>query len=169
MPTLVLLRHAKSDYPPGVPDAQRPLSARGERDADAAGRWLKAVFPMFDVVVLSPALRAQQTWQRIEARVTAGEVRVDHRIYDDWGSDLSEVIADLPDSAQQALVIGHNPGIEDLAERWSMSGAEAALARMRRKFPTSGICVLQLPGVWAGPGSLAAFAVPRGEIYVDRD
>lgn len=162
--TLLLLRHAKSDYPAGVPDRDRPLAPRGERDADAAGAWLAAAYPRIDEVVVSPALRAQHTWARVASRVQASTVRTDPRVYDDWGSALRDVMAGLSDDASIALLVGHNPGIEEFAAALGEGGDPTARARLRTKYPTSGIAVLLVPGSWADPGAveLAAFAVPRG-------
>ena len=164
MRTLLLMRHAKSDYPAGVPDHDRPLAPRGERDADAAATWMAAAFPRLDEVAVSPARRAQQTWARVAARVQAGTVREDSRIYEDWGSGLRDVLAAFSEEASLALVVGHNPGIEEFALSLGQGGDPSARARLMTKYPTSGITVLLVPGSWERPGAveLAAFAVPRG-------
>ena len=164
MRTLLLMRHAKSDYPAGVPDHDRPLAPRGERDADAAATWMAAAFPRLDEVAVSPARRAQQTWARVAARVQASAVREDSRIYEDWGSGLRDVVAAFSEEASLALVVGHNPGIEEFALSLGQGGDPSARARLMTKYPTSGITVLLVPGSWKRPGAveLAAFAVPRG-------
>lgn len=164
MRTLLLMRHAKSDYPPGVPDVDRPLAPRGERDADAAGAWIAAAYPHIDEVVVSPARRARQTWAFVGARVRAGTVREDSRIYEEWGTGLADVVATISESASIALVIGHNPGIEECALTLGEGGDAAARARLLTKFPTSGIAALLVPGSWRrlGAAQLAVFAVPRG-------
>ena len=164
MRTLLLMRHAKSDYPAGVPDHDRPLAPRGERDADAAASWLAAAYPGVDEVAVSPARRAQQTWARVAVRVQAGTVRVDARIYDDWGSNLRDVMAAFSEDALVAMVVGHNPGIEEFALTLSQGGDPTARGRLLAKYPTSGIAVLLVPGNWERPGAveLAMFAVPRG-------
>ena len=163
MRTLILLRHAKSDYPTGVHDADRPLASRGERDARAAGLWLRAAFPLVDEVVLSPARRAQQTWQHIADMVEAGTVRVDDRIYADWGSLLPDVVAGLDPRARTAMIVGHNPGMEEFALRLSGDGASAAHERLATKFPTAGIAIVSVTGEWDDQMSthLTMFAVPR--------
>jgi phosphohistidine phosphatase len=162
--TLILMRHAKSDYPDGVPDFDRPLAPRGERDADAAGIWLAAAFPIIDEVVVSPARRARDTWARCAPHLDARDVREDRRIYDDWGSCLPDVVAGIHAGAETALIVGHNPGIEEYAERLAAAGDSAARARMMRKFPTCGIAVIGMHADAAGGDSslLHAFAVPRG-------
>ncbi len=164
MKTLILMRHAKSDYPDDVPDIDRPLAVRGERDAAAAGVWLAAAFPVIDEVVVSPARRARDTWARCAPRLDAREVREDSRIYDHWGSCLPDVVAAIHPGAETALIIGHNPGIEEYAERLAGAEDSAARARMKRKFPTSGIAIIGIRAdQWLPDAAgLVAFAVPRG-------
>ena len=162
--TLLLMRHAKSDYPVGVPDRDRPLAPRGERDAAAAGLWLRTAYPAIDQVIVSPARRARETWTRVAPYLEVSGVQVDARVYDDWGADLREVVADLPDAARTALVIGHNPGIEEFAMSHATSGDPRARERVLRKFPTSAIAVLHLPDTWADAHgcALMVLAIPRG-------
>jgi len=164
MRTLLLMRHAKSDYPAGVPDRERPLAARGERDAVAAGMWLHAAFPAIDQVTVSPARRAHETWTRVAPYVEVGDVQEDARVYDDWGANLRDVVAGIPSVARTALVIGHNPGIEEFTLSHATTGDPRARERVLQKFPTSAIAVLHLPDTWvdAHGCALAAFAIPRG-------
>jgi len=164
MRTLLLMRHAKSDYPVGVPDRDRPLAPRGERDAAAAGMWLRAAYPVIDQVIVSPARRARETWTRVAPYLEVTGIQEDARVYDDWGADLQQVVASLPDAARSALVIGHNPGIEEFTMSHATSGDTRARERVSRKFPTSGIAVLHLPDTWADAQgcALVVLAVPRG-------
>jgi phosphohistidine phosphatase len=165
MRTLILLRHAKSDYPQGVADRDRPLAARGERDARAVGMWMHAAFPLIDEVVVSPALRARQTWQHVHDRIAAVAVREDERVYADWGSALREVVADLDPRAESALIVGHNPGIEELALHLSQGHDSRARDRILRKYSTAGIAIVGFEGMWRDQASteLLVFAVPRAE------
>ncbi|MGA0091244.1 MAG: SixA phosphatase family protein [Candidatus Nanopelagicales bacterium] len=164
MRTLLLLRHAKSDYPPGVADRERPLSARGERDAAAAAQWLRAAFPVIDEAVVSPATRALQTWSSVEMAVGVLSMRIDPRVYDDWGAHLLTVVEGLSAASRTALIIGHNPGIEELALELSGSAPSEARARLLDKYPTCGIAVIRFPGEWSDQSSaeLVMFSVPRG-------
>ena len=164
MHTLLLLRHAKSDYPPGVADRERPLSARGERDAAAAAQWLRAAFPVIDEAVVSPATRALQTWSSVEMAVGVLSMRIDPRVYDDWGAHLLTVVEGLSAASRTALIIGHNPGIEELALELSGSAPSEARARLLDKYPTCGIAVIRFPGEWSDQSSaeLVMFSVPRG-------
>lgn len=164
MRTLLLLRHAKSDYPPGVADRDRPLSARGERDAAAAAQWLRAGFPVIDETVVSPAARALQTWSSVELAVSVRSMRIDPRVYDDWGAELMAVVEGLSAGSRTALIIGHNPGMEELALQLSGSATSYARSRLLDKYPTCGIAVIRFSGEWADQPSaeLVMFSVPRG-------
>ncbi|PXY20719.1 SixA phosphatase family protein [Prauserella muralis] len=155
---LVILRHAKSDWPEGVPDEQRPLAPRGHRDAPAAGRWLREHVPAFDLVLCSPATRARQTWQLVRTELGGDpELRQDERLYGATLTTLTSVVRELPDEAGTVLLVGHNPGLEDLVT--ALSGEECELR-------TASIAVLTGSGSWAGvtPGwaSLDHTAKPRG-------
>lgn len=158
---LILLRHAKSDYPPGVPDRERPLAARGERDAMAAAAWIGAAYPEIDEAVVSPARRAQQTWAQVSMRVRAARVRDDERVYADWGAGLGDVVASLDAGSRSAIVVGHNPGIEEFA--LGFAGDSQVRGRMADKYPTCGIAVIRLTGEWTHreASELMLFAVPR--------
>jgi len=163
--TLVLLRHAKSGYPPGVPDHDRPLASRGEHEAVLAGRWL-ARGPALDLALVSTAERTRQTWALVSAELDpAPERRLEPRIYEAHVRDLIEVVASVDDSVESVLLVGHNPGLEDLAVELAGSCRDDALARLRGKFPTSAIAVLQWAGPWGvvapGCADLVDFVVPR--------
>jgi phosphohistidine phosphatase len=167
MPTLALLRHAKSDYPPGVTDHRRPLSERGRGDAVAAGPVLRRRVPRPELVLVSSATRAQQTWQAAEG---AWESRPHHvtepRIYEASVDDLLLVVRDSG-AADSLVLVGHNPGLAEFAAVLSDgTGDRAALNDMARKFPTSGLAVFTvdrpLAHLVAGGGRLASFDIPRG-------
>ncbi|HEX5407209.1 MAG TPA: histidine phosphatase family protein [Pseudonocardiaceae bacterium] len=153
--TLVLLRHGKSAYPEGADDADRPLSARGERDAPAAGRWLRTHVPAIDAVVCSPALRALQTWRLVAAELAATPAfRFDPKIYAASVRDLLGVVRGLPADATTALLIGHNPGLSEFVGEVSGSAVE---------LKTSGVAMLRGEGEWADVGwVLVESAKPRG-------
>ncbi len=167
--TLVLLRHAKSDWPEGVGDHARPLAARGRRDAPGAGRWLRDHVGEPGLVLVSGAARTRETWALAQ---TAGgfvrsEVRITDELYGATPSALLELVRATPDEVLTLLLVGHNPGTEDLADALAGVGSDgAARTDMALKFPTCGIAVIDVPGLWRelrpGSGSLRAFAVPRG-------
>ncbi len=112
---LIVLRHAKSLWPDGVADHDRPLAERGKREAPVAGQWLRDQVGQIDLVVCSSATRARQTWELVAGRlVSPTEVRVEDRLYDATTRDLLAVVRELPPTAESVLFVGHNPGLEDL-------------------------------------------------------
>lgn len=166
--TLIVLRHAKSDWPPGVADHRRPLSERGTRDAPAVGRWLVDHDVVPQTAVVSPAQRTRRTWELAAAQLPAPvPVHFDDAVYEaDW-TDLLAVVQGLPEEAGTAILVGHNPGSEDLAARLAGPGSNPeALTGMAIKYPTAGIAVIDIDGSWAdvaaGSGVLRDFDAPRG-------
>jgi len=166
---LVVLRHAKSDWPVGVADEDRPLGRRGVRDAGAAGRWLVEHDASPDLVWCSPARRTRETWVALSAQLAASsgpEVRFDPRVYDATLADLLSVVRDTPPSYRRVLLIGHNPGVQELVLALAQRGSDEARALAAAKYPTSALAVLDLAADWAdvqtGSGLLSSFAVPRG-------
>ncbi|MCU7826661.1 SixA phosphatase family protein [Kitasatospora sp. DSM 101779] len=165
--TLVVLRHAKSAWPEGVPDARRPLGPRGLRDAPEAGRWLVDRGWVPQTVVCSPALRTRQTLELAAAAWDeAPPVVFDERVYAADGGDLVEVVRGLDPAVSTALLVGHQPGVQDLVEFLAVDSGGEAMERLRTKFPTSGLAVLALTGPWRSAAGSSArlldFAVPRG-------
>lgn len=164
--TLFILRHAKSDYPAGVADIDRPLAARGRRDAPAAGQWLADA----DVTqaVISPARRTRQTWQLASAQWDAEvPTAIDDRIYAAHPDELLQVVRSVGGDPAGLVLVGHNPGCEELAELLAGPGSdEGALARLQIKFPTAAIAVINSDLPWAdwrsGSARLTDFVVPRG-------
>jgi phosphohistidine phosphatase len=177
---LVLLRHAKSAWP-DVPDHERPLAGRGIRTAPVMGRWLRDAGLVPDQVLCSTARRARETWQFAQAGLAATPpVSFEDRIYDATATGLLALIREVPPATGTLLLIGHNPAIEDLAlmlaaapgaGRPSAAGpgsgtaSSGDLERMRAKFPTAAIAVLQPAGTWRalapGRARLTAFVTPR--------
>lgn len=166
---LVVLRHAKSAWPPKVPDARRPLGPRGLRDAPAAGRWLRESGCVPDRVVCSPALRTRRTWELVAAEAgLTGPVEYEERAYGADAEELLDLVRVTPAQVGTVLLVGHNPGAQELVLLLAGEGDARALEQVRTKFPTSAIAVLDLagPGAWRSlaPGSarLTGFVVPRG-------
>lgn len=171
---LVLLRHAKSAWP-DLPDHERPLAGRGRRDAPAAGCWLAASNYVPDQVLCSTARRARETWELAEAAFReAPPVALEHGIYGASAADLLDLIRQAPAAARTVVVVGHDPGVQDLAVMLTMADSDAhrsrhggpeAAARMRAKFPTAAIAVVEFSGRWSElgrrPARLADFVTPR--------
>ena len=115
---------------------------------------------------MSSAVRAQQTWDLASLRVhVTGSVSTEPRIYEAHASTLLDIVRTLPDASNTVMLVGHNPGLEDLAADLATDGDPEALGRMAMKYPTSGIAVIEGEGQWADllrGARLVAFAVPRG-------
>ena len=171
--TLLLFRHAKSAWP-DVADHDRPLARRGIRAAPVMGRWLRETGLVPGQVLCSTARRARETWQCAQAGLAATPpVSFDARIYEAAATDLLSLIRAVPPATGTLLLIGHNPAIEDLALLLAaVPGAAAGpggsrpaeLDRMRSKFPTAAIAVLESAGPWPrlapGRARLTAFVTP---------
>ena len=116
MKTLLLLRHAKSSWKVAdQPDFERPLNGRGERAAPLMGRHLRKEKIEPALILCSPAERARQTAALFaEAAGLGGELRYDERIYEASALQLLEVVAQADDGADAVLLVGHNPGLEEL-------------------------------------------------------
>ncbi len=163
MRTLLLLRHAKSDYPGGVADHDRPLATRGIREAALAGDWLRSAAPAIDAVLCSTATRTRQTLERtgIDA-----PVRFVDRIYDATPSIVLDEINTVDDDVRTLLVIGHEPVMSGLALGLADDSSDAdVVAEIGAKFPTAAVALLQVSMPWRelelGGAQLAQFHVPR--------
>ncbi|MDT7740723.1 MAG: phosphohistidine phosphatase [Mycobacterium sp.] len=162
--TLVLLRHAKSAYPDGVADHDRPLAPRGQREARLAGDWLRTNLPAIDAVLCSTATRARETLAHtgIEA-----PVRYVDRLYDATAGTVIDEINGVSDGVAVLLVVAHEPTMTQVAlglTKPDNANTDAA-ERISTKFPTSAAAVLRFTRSWSdlevGSGELADFHVPR--------
>jgi phosphohistidine phosphatase len=162
--TLVLLRHAKSAYPDGVPDHDRPLATRGRREAALAGDWLRANLSAIDMVLCSTATRARETLAHtgIDA-----PVRYVDRLYDAVPGTVIEEISRVGEDVGVLLVVAHEPTMTQVALGLggTMSANTAAVERISTKFPTSAMAVLRVSRSWKDveldSAQLVDFHVPR--------
>jgi phosphohistidine phosphatase len=168
MKSLHLLRHAKSSWDAPVErDFDRPLNGRGHRAARRMGEWLKESGLGFDLVLASPALRIRQTIEGVEAGLGARlKANFDKRIYMASAAALFDVVRETPDSVGALLLVGHNPGLEDLLLLATEGERSALRAEAESKYPTATFSTLSLPAAtWAevteGGASLARFVRPR--------
>lgn len=165
MRRLIVMRHAKSDWgTPELPDRQRPLNARGRKDAPRMGAWLARQGYLPDEIRVSPALRTRQTLTLLGSGISTElpPPYFDTRIYEARLSDLLAVLADIPKSSRCSLLLGHNPGLEDLVDHL---GGHMLVEPGRQLLPTCTAVVLEMPDVWdalaAGCASLLAYQRPR--------
>jgi phosphohistidine phosphatase len=162
--SLVLLRHAKSAYPDGVADHDRPLASRGVREATLAGEWLRANVPAIDLVLCSTATRTRETLARtgIDA-----PVRYVERLYGATPGTVIELVNQVSEDVKTLLVVGHEPTISETAIILAGNDGTdtAALEQISVKYPTSGIAVLRVADSWEqfepDGAALVGFHVPR--------
>lgn len=165
MRRLMLLRHAKSDWP-DVPDRDRPLAKRGRRDAPLVGRWLRDHGYLPDAVVCSAARRTRQTWELVAPELGGSpSVTFEPRAYGASAQSLLYLARELPGACRAALLIGHNPAISELATSLAESSAEDGAPPSRViRFPTAAVAVLDFAGDWPalapGQARLVDFAAP---------
>jgi phosphohistidine phosphatase len=166
MKTLTLLRHAKSGWDDAVPrDFDRPLNPKGRRAAQVMGRFLKTQGAAFDHVLASPALRVVETLVEVEYGYGRALTPAwDKRVYLASAATLLDLIRDLPEQAGTALVVGHNPGLEDLVLDLVADGGDLREA-VEAKYPTAAVATMTWDGAWAdlrsGAATLGAFTRPR--------
>lgn len=164
--TLVLLRHAKADWPTG-PDHERPLAERGRLDAHAAGRRLADDGVTPDLVLCSTAARTRETW-KLAAHELPHRPRTvyEERLYEAGLGDLLALIGETGDDIASLLVVAHNPGMHALAEALTGSADKEPLARIKQAgFPTAAFAVLTFTGSWKsvehGVARLTGFWTPH--------
>jgi phosphohistidine phosphatase len=145
--TLTLFRHAKSSWDDNIPrDFDRPLNKRGEKAAMTMGKWVNQTGLAFDHVVASPAVRVIDT---IDHFVKGSGLRIDpnwdRRIYLASSATLMDVLRDQSDAHKDILMIGHNPGMEDLVlDLCPDDGTSPLRALVWEKFPTAAIARMAL-------------------------
>src|SRR5690242_18392201 len=147
---LILLRHAKSAWP-DVPDRDRPLAKRGRRDAPVIGRWLCDHGYRPDTVICSAACRTRQTWELVAAELGGSpSVTFEPRAYAASAMSLLYLVRELPAGCRAALLIGHNPGVSELASTLIEEDGDDKPGSPRLRFPTAAVAVLEFSGGWAG-------------------
>ena len=157
---LYLLRHAKSSWKDdSLADFDRPLKGRGRDAAEQMGKRLASEKLEDAVLICSPAARTRETAQLVlkHSRLRMDQ-RFDERIYEASLRDLLQVVSEIPDEKQTAMLIGHNPGFEELL---------AFLTGESRRMPTCALAKIRLDvESWkearAGEGSLQSFITPKG-------
>lgn len=159
MKTLLLLRHAKSSWDePSLRDFDRPLAARGKRDAPRIGKALRKRGPHPELIISSPAARTRATIKAIAASARfEAEIQFEESVYGASASELIKLIRGLPREKATAMIVGHNPGLEDLVAR---------LTGKPERMPTAALACIefQIDG-WDdlkdGEGKLAWLLTPK--------
>lgn len=161
---LVLVRHAQAADAPV--DRDRPLTEHGAARAGAIGSWLRQAGVVPDLVLVSPALRATQTWERAGASLGSGSPpAVDQRIYDNTVHAVLSAITDTADEVATLVVVGHNPSVGELAFVLDDGdGDPSARDDLHAGFPTGAVALFELGASFAelapGEATLTDFEVP---------
>lgn len=171
MKTLYLLRHAKSSWKTaGLADIDRPLNKRGQRAAKAIGEHMRERKIALDQVLCSPSQRTRETLERLERALPASlPVRVEKAVYLAEAPLLLRRVRRLSDSLASVMIVGHNPGLEELAAILAdgTEGADTSTReRMAEKFPTGALATLSADidhwhDLAAGGAHLRGFFVPQ--------
>lgn len=156
--TLYLLRHAKSSWAePSLPDHDRPLAPRGERACALIAEYLRRNEIRPELVLCSSATRTRDTLERIVSALGDTDVSVEDDLYGASASELLTRLRAIPDAVPSVLLIGHNPGIQELA--LDLTAASEA------EFPTAALATLVVHEPWvnlaSGGAELTAFVRPR--------
>jgi phosphohistidine phosphatase len=172
---LLLLRHAKSEKAEaGMPDHERRLNARGRNDAPAVGAYMARHGLLPDRVMVSPAARTRETWERLASALGA-RPRVIHeeRLYNAGSEAILALVKATEPTVHTLLVIGHNPGLHEIARLLIASGDVEARERLNEGLPTSALAVIDFAGkdwrkVHPHGGRLERLISPRSLAAADR-
>jgi phosphohistidine phosphatase len=172
MRRLMLLRHAKTENEaPSGRDEDRRLDNRGHRDAAEIGSWIGRHPPFADLVLVSHAKRALQTWEiaweAMKELASEPEVELVPELY---GADVSQLFETIHDASladpKRLMLVGHNPGMHELALALAGSGDHAGRKALTDNLPTSGLAIFDFDiDDWADVafrrGRLAVFVSPK--------
>jgi phosphohistidine phosphatase len=168
MRTLYLLRHAKSSWKEeGLADRERPLAPRGIRAAQDMASHMRGAGVRPALVLCSPARRTRETLDLVAAGVAGPfESLLEEELYGATAFDLLNRLKRVATTTRSVMVIGHNPGLEELAINLAGDGEGDALAQLRSKFPTAALATFDLADTaWSelgrGQAYLAALTLPR--------
>ena len=161
---LSILRHAKSDWEEaGLKDFDRPLNDRGRAAANSMRKAIEKRGWLFDVILSSPSARTRETLNRLGL---ADRAQWRDEIYLATRGMLFSLIRALPDEAGSALIVGHNPGLQEIVLDIARPDSRGLRRQVGDKFPTAALAVLDLDidewsGVAAGCGTIAELLLPR--------
>jgi phosphohistidine phosphatase len=161
---LYLLRHAKSSWDdPGLEDHERPLAPRGRRDAKRIAAHLRRLDRRPELVLCSSAVRTRETLELLRPAIDTSTVRVEETLYAASSDELLARIRRVPDAVASVMLVGHNPGLQELA--LDLASAGDGLNRLEQKFPTAALATLAVPETWSrlapAGATLAAYVVPK--------
>lgn len=161
----MLLRHAMAEPADSFADFDRPLTGRGRSAAQAVASWIAQSGMTPDLALISPARRAIETWEIVAASLAdSPAVRHDRTLYGASDKMLLATIGKVAERHQSLLIVGHNPGLERLANGLVRSGSETDLQRLRAGLPAGALAIIDFKtSRWkqiAANGHLEAFVTP---------
>lgn len=166
---LLLLRHGKSDWNRSMDDLYRPLKKRGRKDAGQMGRWMKSRGFVPDYVLSSPAVRALETARVVcmELGFSAKNIQMDPLLYGADEKELLHAVHSVPAKVCRVLLVGHNPGLEDLVMTLARGNFQLPLAG--KFFPTSALAWFRMEAAWVEcrPDTVQCFALQRPRTLED--
>lgn len=166
MRRLVLLRHAQAAPPGGLDDIDRPLAKQGRAAAARIAAYLADQKLLPDLALVSTARRTRETWEPVHAKLGDLPVRFEARIYEAPAERLLAILQEVKGEMRGLLMIGHNPGFDELAKLLVAYGDRYASAQLGKGFPTAGLAVIDFEADdWAsvkpGLGRLERFVTPE--------
>lgn len=168
MLTLSLLRHAKSDWStPGMDDFDRPLAPRGQEAAPRMGAYMAHEGLKPQLILCSAAVRTRQTLDLVLPHLAGKpEISFERGLYLASASSLLHRLQQVPDAIAHVMLVGHDPGMHEVAMALAGHGEAASLRALARKFPTAGLAVIAFDAVhWsdcaARTGRLLRFVTPK--------
>jgi len=172
---LILFRHAKAEKAePGENDHQRRLNDRGRDDARTIGAYLARHKLIPDLALVSPARRTRETWERAVRELPAEpQTTHDERLYNATTDAILTTIKAIKSAVHTLIVVGHNPGLHDVARLLIASGDVEERERLAEGLPTAGLAVIDFAGddwrkLHARGGRLDRFVTPRSLAAADR-
>jgi phosphohistidine phosphatase len=163
---LFLLRHGKSAWPDGIDDLERPLARRGREASERMGHYLAKEGLVPDLALVSPARRTQETWTLAKHALGDVPMRSEPRIYEAPPDRLLSVVKSVQPDVGTLLIVGHNPGMQELARLLLGNDDRYAHGAAIGKYPTAGLAVLDFPvPAWhelsPRSGRLLRFVTPK--------
>tara|TARA_B110000305_G_C19435761_1_gene638838 strand:+ start:225 stop:728 length:504 start_codon:yes stop_codon:yes gene_type:complete len=145
---LILMRHGKSDWSKPVPDYLRPIKKRGFLESSKIGSWLQDRGLVPQLIISSPAQRARETAETLAQQMnySAENISWNESVYMADVSELLDAIATTPEQCQRLLVVGHNPGLEDLLFYLT---EEIDIPQDGKVMPTATVAVLETDLDWS--------------------
>jgi phosphohistidine phosphatase len=163
---LLLLRHAKSSWDDlSLDDHDRPLNKRGRKAAAAMREEILSRGLAPDLALVSTALRARQTWEALSPWPQPPAVAFTRELYHAPPTTMLDLVRQVEDSARSVMIVGHNPGLMELAILLIGADESVAARRLVSRYPTAALALFELDGPWAGLGADSAalkdFVVPK--------